>query len=419
MVKRSPPSAGTLRSRLGELQVLRSFHYRDFRFLWAGGMLWSIGMWLQRVSVSWLVLRLTDSPILVALAFGMYFLPSAFLGPFSGTLADRVNRKMLLVSVHSVSLIASLLLATLVITDVVQVWAVLAVVLCVGMGISFMMPSIQTLVYDIVGPRDAQNGIALLPAAFKLVGIVGAVAGGILIETIGMGSTFLVSAGTSAVGVLTISLMCYTPAPPTAALESVVANLVEGFKFFARTPALTWIVGMTMIVEGLGYGSLGLLPIFADREVLDVGASGLGIMNGAIAFGGMLGALALAARGEIRYKGRLLLAVFLVYGFFIGGFSQSNVFVLSLAFLACWGLVQGIYNTTGVLLMQQHVPNEMRGRAMGAWALCIGMDPFGALFLGFLSTYMGVQNAVGLAGVLVLASALVVTAAVPQVRSLS
>ena len=419
MIKRPPPSARTLRARVGELQVFRSFRYRDYRYLWAGGMLWSVGMWLQRVSVSWLVLKSTDSPILVALAFGMYFLPSFFLGPFSGTMADRVNRKKLLVLVHSVSLIASLLLATLVIADAVQVWAVLAIVLFVGTGISFMMPSIQTLVYDIVGPRDAQNGLALLPAAFKLVGIVGAVLGGILIETVGMATAFLVGAATHGVGVLILSLMHYTSGNKTAVSDSVLANLVEGFKFFARTPALMWVMGMTMIVEGLGYGSLGLLPIFADDEVLDVGASGLGVMNGAIAFGGMFGALTLAARGEIRSKGRLLLAVFLLYGLFIGGFSQSNVFVLSLALLTCWGVVQGVYNTTGVLLMQRHVPNEMRGRAMGIWAISIGMDPFGALILGSLTTYIGVQNAVGVAGALILVSAIAVTASVPQVRTLS
>ena len=419
MVKRPSPSVRTLRSRVGGLPALRSFHYRDYRFLWAGGMLWSIGMWLQRVSVSWLVLRLTDSPIFVALVFGMYFVPSFFLGPFTGTLADRANRKTLLTSVHSISLVASILLATFVFIDVIHVWAILAVVLCIGVGISFMMPSVQTLIYDIVGPRDAQNGIALLPAAFKLVGIVGAVAGGILIETVGMGSAFLAAAVAHGVGVLTISLMRYRPAIQPAASESIVANLVMGFRFFARSPALISIVGMTMIVEGLGYGSLGLLPLFADRGLLDVGASGLGIMNGAIGLGGMVGALTIASLGELRSKGRMLLAVFLVYGPFIGGFSQSNVFMLSLLLLVCWGVVQGIYNTTGMLMMQQHVPDEMRGRAMGAWAVCVGMDPFGALLLGFLATYMGVQNAVGLAGALILVSAVAVIGAMPQVRALN
>ena len=419
MVTRPPPSTRTLRSWVRELPALRSFHYRDYRFLWAGGMLWSIGMWLQRVSVSWLVLTLTDSPVLVALAFGMYFAPSFFLGPFAGTIADRANRKSLLVLVHSVSFVASLLLAMLVFTDVVQVWTVLTVVLGIGIGISFMMPSIQTLIYDIVGPRDVQNGIALLPATSKLVGIVGAVAGGILIETVGMGSALLAAAAVHGVGVLTLTLMRYKPATQPAASQSILANLVIGFKFFAHSPPLMSILGMTMIVEGLGYGSLGLLPVFADRGVLDVGASGLGIMNGAMGLGGMVGAFAIASLGELRSKGKLLLGVFLIYGLFIGGFSQSNVFVLSLVLLTCWGFVQGIYNTAGVLLMQQHVPDEMRGRAMGAWAVCVGMDPFGALFLGFLAIYMGVQNAVGLAGALILVSAVVVAGTVPQVRALN
>ena len=419
MVNRPQSSARSLRSRVNELQILRSFQYRDFRLLWAGTMFSSIGMWLQMVSVSWLVLRLTESPVFVALAFGAYFLPSLFLGPFSGTLADRVNRKRLLVWVYVVQFLASGLLATLVFTDTVEVWSVLLIVLCVGTGMSFLMPSVQTLIYDIVGPRNAQNGIALLPAAFKLVGIVGAVAGGIMIETVGMGAALLAATSSFALSVLIVSIMRYVPAAQPAVLESVVSNIVEGFKFFAHTPALVWIVGMTMIVEGLAYGSLGMLPIFADRGVLDVGASGLGLMNGAIGLGGVLGALALASRGELRSKGRLLVAMFLIYGLIVGGFSQSNGFVLSLALLTCWGLVQGVYSTMSVLLLQQNVPNEMRGRAMGAWTLCMGMDAFGALFLGFLTVHMGVHNAVGLAAALILMSAIVVIAAAPRLRALS
>ena len=347
MVKGRPPSTRTIRSRAGDIQALRSFHYRDFRLLWVGTMLSSVGMWLQMVSVSWLVLRLTDSPVFVALAFGMYFLPGFFLGPFSGTLADRVNRKRLLVSVYGLNFLASFLLAVLVITDTVEVWSVLTTVLFVGIGLSFMMPVVQTLIYDIVEPQDAQNGIAILPAAFKLVGIVGAVAGGIMVETVGMGVAFSVAASSFALSVVIVSFMRYEAATQPAAMESVVANIVEGFRLFANTPALTWIVGTTMVVEGFGYGSMGMLPIFADRGVLDVGASGLGLMNGAIGFGGVLGALALASRGELRSKGRLYLALFLIYGIFIGGFSQSNDFALSLVLLTCWGVVQGVYRHNG------------------------------------------------------------------------
>ena len=419
MVKRPPSTARTLRSRAGEIRALRSFHYRDFRLLWVGTMLSSIGMWLQMISVSWLVLRLTDSPVFVTMAFGAYFLPSLFLGPFSGTLADRVNRKKLLVAVNSLSFLASLLLAFLVITDAVNVWSVLAIVLFVGIGMSFMMVAVQTLIYDIVDPQDAQNGIAILPAAFKLVGIVGAVAGGIMIETVGMGVALSVAAASFGISMVIVSLMRYETATQPAAMESVLASLVEGFKFFAHTPALTWVVGMTMVVEGFGYGSLGLLPIFADRGVLDVGASGLGMMNGAIGFGGFIGALVLASREELRSKGKLLLAIFLLYGLAIGGFSRSNDFALSLVLLTCWGVVQGVYSTTGILLLQQHVPNEMRGRAMGIWTICIGMDPFGALLLGFLAVQMGVQNAVSLAGAVILVAAILVTAAVPRVRALN
>ena len=200
---------------------------------------------------------------------------------------------------------------------------------------------------------------------------------------------------------------------------TIIHGLVQSIlRFLAHSPMLMSVVGMTMVIEAFGFGSIGLLPLFADRAILDVGASGLGIMNGAIAFGGVIGALTLACAGELRAKGKLLLWFFLFQGLVAGGFSQSNHFALSLLLLTGWGIVIAIYSTTSVLVLQQYVPDEMRGRAMGAWTVTVGADTLGALFLGFLALQMGVQNAVGLAGVIMVAATIFAAAAMPQLRTL-
>ena len=190
LLKSLPFSGPRTRSPAPALHPLRSFGYRDFRILWLSVLLWAVGTWLQRLAVSWLILTMTGSAFQVALAFGLYFMPNLLLGSFCGAVADRVNRKALLVAVQSLNLLASMLLTFIVIADVAQVWSVLGIALLFGIGMSFGIPTTQALVYDVVGPRDAHNAIALQSVVMRFVGAIGAVAGGILIETVGFGAAF-------------------------------------------------------------------------------------------------------------------------------------------------------------------------------------------------------------------------------------
>ena len=331
-------------------------------------LLWAVGTRLQRLAVSWLILTMTGSAFQVALAFGLYFMPNLLLGPFCGAVADRVNRKALLVAVQSLNLLASMLLTFIVIADVAQVWSVLGIALLFGIGMSFGIPTTQALVYDVVGPRDAHNAIALQSVVMRFVGAIGAVAGGILIETVGFGAAFLAAASSYGLGLLTISFLGHRPIQRSAQATSVMSNLIEGFKLFVGTRFLAIILVMAMVAEVFGYGAIALLPVIAGEEVLGVGAGGLGIMNGAMSLGATLGALSLASSAELRHKGMTLMVAFLFCGLMTGGYSQANVFPLTVLLLAGFGLAQGIFDTLEVILLQQNVPDEMRGRIYG------GMD---------------------------------------------
>ena len=419
LLKSLPFSKSRPRSAPPGLHPLRSFGHRDFRILWLSALLWAVGTWLQRLAVSWLILTMTGSAFLVALSFGLYFMPNLLLGPISGAVADRVNRKALVVAVQGLNLLASVLLTFIVIADVAQVWSVLGISLLFGIGMSFGIPTTQALVYDVVGPRDAHNGIALQSVVMRFVGALGAVAGGVLIETLGFGAAFLAAASSYGLGLFIISQMGHRPIQRLAQSTSVMFNLMEGFKLFIGNRFLATFLVMAMVAEAFGYGAIALLPLIASDEVLGVGAGGLGIMNGAMSFGATLGALSLAASTELKHKGTTLLAAFLFCGLLTGGYSQSGVFPLTLLLLGGFGLAQGIFDTLEVILLQQNVPDEMRGRIMGAWTFCIGVGPIGALSLGFLAERIGVQNAVGISGALLVLAAIMVAAGVPRLRTLS
>ena len=398
------------------MPALRSFHYRDFRLLWSGQLVMSIGMWLQQIGVLWFALTLTGSPIVVSLAFGMYFFPSFFLGPFSGTIADRVDRKKLLMTVQSLDLVASLLLAVVVITGVAQVWSLLAILALSGVAKSFMMPTLQPLIFEIVGPQDVQNGISLLTVAFRIVGGLGAVAAGILIEVFGTGGAFVAATISYALGLLVISLISYQRVGGEVADTSVVANLVEGLRLFSGSTVLITLLGLSMVYEAFGFTPLALLPVFADEGVLGVGAFGLGLMNGAIGFGGMIGAIALASLGQFRSKGWLLLGSLILVGVFFVLFSQSKVFALSVIWMGGEGLVASAYHVTLFVLLLQSVPDEMRGRVIGVWGISLGAGPPFAVLLGYLAQRVGPEFAAGVSGVIVTVVVILVAVAIPQVR---
>lgn len=417
--RRTPATDGrSPRRRVQGARVLRSLRHRNFRFLLVSALAWSIGTWSQRLAASWLILKLTDSPLMVTLTFGLYFIPNLLLGPLGGTVADTVNRKRLLVAIQVLNVAASFLLALIVLTGVAQAWSVMVVVVMFGIGMSFAMPTTLALAYDVVGPADAQNGIALQSVTMRFVGSVGAILGGILIVTVGLGETFLAAAAFYAVGLATLSFMHYVPVDRPAQKQSVVAGLVDGLRYILHVRSLVAMLGMVMVAEAFGYGALALLPLFADEGVLGVGADGLGVMNAAVGFGAMIGAMTLASSSELKNKGKWVLAAFLCYGIFIGGFSQSNMFWLSVVMLAGFGVVSGAFDTMQIILMQQHVPKEMRGRAMGAWAFSIGAGPGGSIFLGYLTEHIGPQQATGISGIIVFSVALFVALAVPQVRTL-
>ncbi len=371
---------------------------------------------MQRIAVSWLVLTTTGSAFLVALSFGLYFLPNLLLGPFSGAVADRLNRKRLLVAVQSLNVMASLILMMMSVSDFDQTWLVLLIALVFGIGMSFGIPTTQVLVYDLVGARDARNGIALQSVVMRSVGAVGAVVGGVLIETLGFSATFLAAACCYGLGLVAISVIGYRPIELPAGAESVFFKLIEGFSFFFRDRLLTIMLVMAMLMEAFGYGAVSLLPVFAGEDVLNVGSGGLGVMNGALSIGAAFGALYIGASAESMKMNMKLLFSFLFCGLLTVAYSQSGLFLLSVVLLAGFGLAEGLFTTLVVLLLQQNVPDRMRGRVMGAWTFCIGMGPIGAMLIGYLAEIIGVQHAVGISGALLVLATLIVAVAVPVLR---
>ena len=405
-------------SPFSRVPPLRSFAYRDFRFLWASSLLWSVTNAMLRIGVLWSVLELTGSPFLVALAYALEDAPMLLLGPVSGVVADRVSRKLLLLAVLGLSSAVGLALAVLAAADLLEVWALMAGIAIFGAGSAFCMTGFQTLIYDVVGPGTALNGLSLWSIGIRSVSALAAIGGGVLIEVSGVGAAFVAASASSAAAVAVMAAMRYRATPPPRRTESVVSNLMGGFEVTLRSSALVGVLALALAAELFGYGMQSLLPVFASDRVFSVGATGLGIMSAAFGLGGVLSGVALASAPNLRRKGAVLIAVIVLASLFVGGFSQSPLFAVSVVLLVAAGMSLGTYDTLAVILLQENVPNEMRGRAVGSLLLTFGIGPVGPLMMGYLAEGIGVQSTVGIGAAMMLAATVAITVALPRLRAL-
>ncbi len=405
-------------TRVREVRTLRSFQYREYRFLWSSTVLWSLGSWMQRIATAWLVLTLTESPVYVALAYALYFMPSFFVALFAGTVADQVDRRKLMMAILVMNVVASVALTAIVMAEVAQLWSILVIVAIIGVGTAFKIPTSQTMAFDVVGPDSVLNAVSLQSVGMRAVGVLGAVTGGALIETVGMPYAFMAATLSYVMGLLMISLLRYTPRSRPESRGPLTANLVEGLRIFTRSRPLATVLLMALLAESFGLGALAMLPVLAAEGVLGVGPDGLGVMQGAVGVGGGIAAVTIASFNSVGRKGRLILVAFLCYGVVTILVGQSSVFALSVVLLCCFGLAQSTFDTMQIVILQQNVPNDMRGRAMGGWLLCVGVGPFGSLLLGYLTELLDVQRAFGIGGALIVAVGLVLIATASRVRAI-
>ena len=372
----------------GRATWVDSFQYRDFRLLWGSSLLYSLGMGMEWVALGWLVFEMTDSPFMVGISISARMAPLFFLGILSGAVADLVDRRLFLrVVTGGVGIVAGLL-ALILLTDVANVWYVIALTLGTGAFFAFTMTTRQAYTYDIVGPKHALNGLSLMGLSEKFGSVIGAVVGGLLIAGVGIGEQYIAVAIFYALSAL---MLLATRDVGQAALtqrESVLTNLTEYVRILRQNRTLRFLLFLTAATEIFGFSHQTVLPVFA-RDVLGVGAVGLGVMTAFRNAGGVLGAVLMANLGNLKHKGKLLFAIAAGFGlgqmvFSLAGNIFFTVAVLTFINICAMGL-DTLYKT----LMQENVSNEQRGRAMGTWVFGLGFAPVGHMSVGAIAGAMG------------------------------
>ena len=367
------------------------------------------------VVVGWLVLELTDSPFVLGLVAACRGVPLLLFGAFGGLLADRLDRRKLLIAAQMVSSLLMFLMAILIATALIQVWQIIVITLLIALMMAISMPARQAFLYDIVGGTHLLNAIALNRIAMDSTRILGSVLGGGLIVLIGTSGCFYLMGISYIAGGAALFMIKRAEKLAAGGQSSVWQNLRDGISYIRSNRTVLLLLATEIIIDTFAFSYYSMLPVFA-RDVLGVGATGLGFLTGASGAGALLGVLAVGMLGNIKYKGRLLLGSCFAFGVTLILFSVSPWYPLSLALLVIAGGAGAIYDTVLATALQTIVTEGMRGRVLGVYVLTWGMSPLGGLQVGAVANLTGVTFAVAIGGVIVSIYALITASRAPSLR---
>lgn len=383
-------------------RTFKAFHYREFRLLWFGACTSSIGTWMQVVAQQWLVLSISGSAFLLGLDGFLGQLPIVLFSLIGGVIADRIDRRRVLLGSQYVQMTCAFLLTLLIAFKLVKVWQILSLSFVVGCAQSFGGPAYSALVPSLVETEDLPNAIALNSIQFNLARVIGPMLGGLALTGLGAAWCFGLN-GLSFVAVIISLLMLNVKFVPQKTGESILTGMQQGIGFVRKQGAMVGLIALAFCMTALAIPTLTFLPVFA-KDVFHRGPTAFTILLSCSGVGSVAGALIVAALGNVENKGRVALITLLLLGSAIAGFSVSKSMVLSAVLLVVsGGAMMGVFSMVSSLV-QLITPNEMRGRVMSVYNLAFrGGMPLGSLATGYLVPIFSAPRVLVVNGLLLVA----------------
>ena len=386
-------------------RTFRSFRYRNFRWLWCGAFTSTTGFFVAQVAESWYVYERTSSESLLGLTAFLNGLPILMFSVVGGVLADRMDRRYLLIGSQVMQMSAALGLAILFSLDSIEIWHILVAAFVAGLGQAFGGPAYQALIPSLVPKRHLPNAIALLSIQFNLAGTLGRPIGGAVFKFLGPAMCFFVNA-LSFLAVIVSLLLLRIPFVPRPGQKNMFRSLLEGFRAIHASSTLRSLMLLAVVTAFCGVPIALLLPVFA-RDVYGLDAGGFGSMGAVLGAGAVIGALNVARLGNAPKKGRSSLIMQVFLGVTIVGFALAQWLWLATGLLFfCGGAILAVF-TMVTSLVQLNVPEEMRGRIMSVHNTAFrGVMPLSNVTCGFAAEKIGASNVLSINGAVLVIVAL-------------
>lgn len=396
-------------------RTFRSLRVRNYRLWFVGQTVSLSGTWMQTVAQSWLVYSLTHNAFYLGLTAALQFLPVLVLGAYGGVIADRRDKRRVLLVTQALFMAQALALWLVVATGTVQLWMVWVLALAMGFINVFDNPARQSFAMDMVGPDDLANAVGLNSVIVNSSRIVGPAIAGVLIWKVGLSWTFLLNAATfpAVLGALWLMRPAELHRVPRvrAGRGQVRAGLRYAWSLWElRVPLL-----MMAVIGTLSFNFTVLLPLFAS-DVFHAGGGTLGALTTTMGVGALAGALVVASRHRPGY--RLLVAVACAFGVFSLAVAVAPTLGLALAMLVPMGAASVAFIAVANSLLQLRSSGQMRGRVMALWAIVfLGSTPIGAPLAGLVAAHFGARVALGMGAVAALLAAAGGALALRRVRA--
>jgi MFS family permease len=369
----------------------------NYRRYYAGQAVSLIGTWMQMTAQAWLVLTLTHSSTALGGIVALQTLPVLLLAPYGGVIADRVDKRRLMVVLQAAMSVQALVLGVLTVMHVVTVWEIGALAALLGLNNAFENPSRQSFMMEMVGTEHLRNAVTLNSVLVNVARAIGPAVAGIMIATVGEGVCFLANAASFAAVVASLATMDRTALNPVSPMPRARGQLREGFRYVRSKRELAIPLLMMGAVGCLTYEFQVSLPVMASHG-LHAGAAGYGFMTAAMGIGAVAGGLFVAARGRTG-QGTLVLAA-TAFGITVGLAALAPNLGVELVLLALAGACSIAFMSTGNSTLQLGADPAMRGRVMSLWFVAFqGSTPIGGPAIGAVIALAGPRAGLGLGAV--------------------
>ncbi len=387
--------------------MFRSLRVRNYRLFAGGQVISNTGSAMQRVAQDWLVLTLShNSGTALGIVTALQFAPTLFFGLWSGVIADRYDKRRLLLATQTFMALIAGTLGTLELAGLARVWQVDVLALLLGLATALDNPTRQSFVIEMVGPEDVANAISLNSAAFNSARIIGPAVAGVLISIVGTGFVFVINAGSYLAPIGCLLLMRVAELHRAKPLQRAKGQVVEGLRYVRARADLMLPMLLVFVVATLGLNFQVTIALMA-KGVFHTGAESYGLLSTMIAIGSLVGALA-STRRVGRPRLRLLLGSAFVFGVCELTASLMPTYAAFAALLVPTGLAALTFTTATNASIQMGTSSAMRGRVMAVYLLVfMGGAPFGSLFIGWISEVLSPRVSIGMGGVASVAAAVV------------
>lgn len=406
--------------RLPRLSAPPALRYAAYRNFWLGSLAAVGGFQVLQFGQLWLIHELTGSPIYLGYVGLANAVPAIVLNLAGGVVADRFDRRRLIIATQTITAALIVVLATLTAAGVVQVWHILAIAAVTGAVNAFNTPARMALFPHLIERPALMSAVALNSSIWQGTRIVAPAIAGVLVALFGTATAFYVAAA----GNLTMAIVVVflkVPAVKGGRSTNALLDLAEGLRFIGRNSIFSFLIGMTFFNSFFGMAYIMLMPVFAV-DVLGVGAEGQGVMMSAGGIGSLLVTLWLGTRRNVKGKGFILIGGAIMTGLSLAAFALTSKYIGSLPLAVALLFFVGVFTSTYMISimssLQMLVPDNMRGRVMGFYGMTWNIMPLGGMQAGALAGFVGAPLAVAIGGLIVTAFAVGPALLNRQVRTL-